>query len=156
MAKKSSKAPVPALDRTPPWDIVYYAEDDDTAPALQFLGGCPPRVEAQMVAVLNAVAAAPPPAFAGGGKWEAMHGSMGGYYEVRVTGPGREQFRLFCVLENGADQELVALGYSKPVIAVIAGMRKPNASVFSDEEYRTGVREHGSRHLSQRPRRIVT
>jgi hypothetical protein len=29
-----------------------------------------------------------------------MHGDMGGYYEIRVTGPGREQFRLFCMLEN--------------------------------------------------------
>ena len=33
--------------------------------------------------------------------WEAMHGEMGGYYEIRVTGPGREHFRLFCRLENG-------------------------------------------------------
>jgi hypothetical protein len=56
--------------------------------------------------VLDAVAEAPPPAYSGGGKWEAMHGSMGGYYECRVTGPAREQFRLFCVLENGAPEEL--------------------------------------------------
>jgi hypothetical protein len=27
-----------------------------------------------------------------------MHGDMGGYYEIRVTGPGREQFRLFWVV----------------------------------------------------------
>ena len=26
----------------------------------------------------------------GADKWEAMHGAMGGYYEIRVTGPGRE------------------------------------------------------------------
>jgi hypothetical protein len=25
---------------------------------------------------------------------------MRGYYEVRAQGPGREQFRLFCILEN--------------------------------------------------------
>ena len=25
---------------------------------------------------------------------------------IRVTGPGREQFRLFCILENGTDAEL--------------------------------------------------
>jgi hypothetical protein len=25
---------------------------------------------------------------------------MGGYDEIRVTGPGCEQFRLFCMLEN--------------------------------------------------------
>jgi hypothetical protein len=39
-------------------------------------------------------------AAAGGGKWEAMHGAMGGWHEIRLTGPGREQFRLFCLLEN--------------------------------------------------------
>jgi hypothetical protein len=42
--------------------------------------------------VLDAVAAAPPPAFSGGGKWEAMRGKMAGYYEVRAIGPGREHF----------------------------------------------------------------
>lgn len=42
-------------------------------------------------AVLEAVRAAPPPAFSGGGKREAMHGTMAGYYEIRVTGPGRRQ-----------------------------------------------------------------
>jgi hypothetical protein len=31
-----------------------------------------------MLAVLEAVRAAPPPQFSGGGKWKAMHGSMGG------------------------------------------------------------------------------
>lgn len=51
-----------------------------------------------MLAVLDAVAEAPPQ-FSGGGKWEAMRGTMGGYYEVRSTGPNREQFRLFCILE---------------------------------------------------------
>ena len=31
---------------------------------------------------------------------------MGGWYEIRLTGPGREQFRLFCLLENGTGDEL--------------------------------------------------
>jgi len=35
--------------------------------------------------------------------WEAMHGEMGGFYEVRTQGPNREQFRLFCLLENGTE-----------------------------------------------------
>ena len=51
---------------------------------------------------------APPPQYSGGGKWEAMHGSMGGYYEVRATGPQREQFRLFCVLENAEAENRLA------------------------------------------------
>ena len=77
-------------------------------PAADFLDGCPPKVRGTILAVLDAVAAAPPPAFSGGGKWEAMHGDMGGYYEIRVTGPGREQFRLFCLLENADKRTLTA------------------------------------------------
>jgi hypothetical protein len=45
------------------------------------------KVQATIKAVLIAVAAAPPPAFSGGGKWEAMHGDMAGYFELRVDGP---------------------------------------------------------------------
>ena len=78
-----------------PWAVIYYRASDQTVPALEFLDDCPGTIDAQFTAVLDAVAAAPPPRFSGGGKWEAMHGSMGGWYEIRLTGPGREQFRLF-------------------------------------------------------------
>ncbi len=89
-------------------------------PGADFLDGCPAKVRGTILAVLDAVAAAPPPAFSGGGKWEAMHGDMGGYYEIRVTGPGREQFRLFCVLENADERTLTARGLRGPAIAVIS------------------------------------
>ena len=46
---------------------------------------------------------------------------MTGYYEIRLTGPSREQFRLFCLLENGTDDELLKRGLIKPAIAVIDG-----------------------------------
>ena len=36
----------------------------------------------RLMAILDAVAEAPPPQFSGGGQWEAMHGDMGGYYEI--------------------------------------------------------------------------
>ena len=45
-----------------------------TVPALDFPGGCPGTIDAQVTAVLDAVAAAPAPRFSGGGKWEAMQG----------------------------------------------------------------------------------
>ena len=67
-------------------------------PARDFLERCP--VAPRMAAVLKAVAEAPPNAFAGGGYWEAMHGTMAGYYEVRVDGRDRRHYRLFCVLER--------------------------------------------------------
>jgi hypothetical protein len=82
------------------WDVIFYATAAGSVPGADFLDGCPAKIRGTILAVLDAVAAAPPPAFSGGGKWEAMHGDMGGYYEIRVTGPGREQFRLFCMLEN--------------------------------------------------------
>src|SRR5579863_4591579 len=107
------------------WDIVYYAPERAPAPAITFLNACPTRVKATLLAVLAAVAAAPPPQFSGVGKWEAMHGTMGGYYEIRVTGPGREQFRLFCILENADAAALAQRGLPGPAIAVIAGLRKP-------------------------------
>ena len=53
-----------------------------------------------MIAVVKAVADAPPPAFSGGGKWEAMHGDMNGFYEIRADGPKRHHYRLFCMLER--------------------------------------------------------
>lgn len=101
------------------WHIEYYENDDGSVPGAEFLDGCPGKIDAQFNAVLDAVAAAPPPKFSGGGKWEAMHGTMGGYYEIRLTGPNREQFRLFCVLENATPIELRRRGLKGPSIVVI-------------------------------------
>jgi hypothetical protein len=84
-----------------------------------------------------------------------MHGAMGGWYEIRLTGPGREQFRLFCLLENGTDDELAKRGLGRPAIAVITGMRKPTGTVFSEREYKR-VRDLGDEHQRNYPRRIAT
>lgn len=135
------------------WDIVYYAPDDESTPAIAFLDACPVRVKATMLAVLAAVAASPPPRFSGGGKWEAMHGDMGGYYEVRVTGPGREQFRLFCILENAEPAILAQRGLPGPALAVITGLRKPWRTAFTEADYRH-VREMGTAYLTSYPRHI--
>ena len=124
-------------------------------PALEFPGGCPGTIDAQFTAVLDAVAAAPPARFSGGGKWEVMHGSVGGWYEIRLTGPGRAQFRLFCLLENGTGQELAGRGLPRPAIAVITGMRKPWRAVFAERDYQR-VRELGTEHQRNYPRRIAT
>jgi hypothetical protein len=73
---------------TTPWRIHFFQrhEDDDpkqTVPARDFIDRCPSSVAAKLVAVVKAVADAPPPAFSGGGKWEAMHGDMNGFYGAR-------------------------------------------------------------------------
>lgn len=109
-----------------------------------------------MVKVLDAVAAAPPPQFSGGGYWEAMHGKMTGYFEVRKQGPKREQFRLFCILENPTNTaELQRMGLPGPAIAVLTGMRKPWRTAFSDADY-NHVRELGASFRGTFPRRIMT
>jgi hypothetical protein len=138
------------------WGIVYYATANGAAPGLDFLKSCPTNVRARLVAVLEAVRAAPPPAFSGGGKWEAMHGSMGGYYEIRVTGPGRQHYRLFCILDNGSREELAKRGFDTPQIVVINGMVKRNASLFTDGEYEKQVRRLGDRYLATLPRPIAS
>jgi hypothetical protein len=143
------------LDVPPAWLIVYYLTQDETALAIEFLRGCPPAIRAQFVNVLNAVAAAPPPRFTGGGTWEAMHSAMGGWYEIRLTGPRREQFRLFCLLENGTSEELAKRGLKRPAIAVITRMRKPWRTTFSEREYQR-VRALGDEYQRNYPRRIAT
>ena len=79
--------------RPDPWLIHFFqratAHDATQAiPALDFFESLSDKVAAEIHAVLDAVAEAPPPAFSGGGKWEAMHGQMAGLYEVRVQGGG--------------------------------------------------------------------
>jgi hypothetical protein len=97
----------------------------------------------------------PPPQYSGGGKWEAMHGTMGGYYEVRATGRGREQFRLFCLLENADHAEMRRRGLPSPAIAVITGLRKRWRTTFTERDYRA-VRALGEEYKSNHPRRIAT
>ena len=136
------------------WDVIYYMAADGSVPAIEFLDSCPIKVAANLLAVLDAVAEAPPPQYSGGGKWEAMHGSMGGFHEVRATGSGREQFRLFCVLENAAADELARRGLQRPAVAVITGLRKLWRTTFGERDYRA-VRELGDDHAANRPRRIA-
>ena len=84
-----------------------------------------------------------------------MHGKMTGYFEVRTQGPKREQFRLFCLLENGDDEELGRRGLPRPAIAAITGMRKPFMTVFSDADHKK-VRVLGDVHKSNYARSIAT
>lgn len=136
------------------WGIVYYEQADGRVPAEAFLDACPTKIDATFNAVLEAVRAAPPPAFSGGGKWEAMHGTMSGYYEIRLTGPGRRHYRLFCLLENGTSKQLAERGFSSPQIVVVNGMVKANATLFSEREYKRHVLKLGEDYLAQTPRRI--
>src|SRR6266542_810294 len=135
-ARKASRRGSVAKQPTGPWQIHYFRRqrDDDLTervPARDFLDACPTKVSATMIAVVHAVANAPPPAFSGGGKWEAMHGKMGGVYEVRVDGPSRHHYRLFCVLERGGAD----LGLGGPSLILGAGKDKPCQTKLSESEY---------------------
>jgi hypothetical protein len=101
-----------------------------------------------MQAVLVAVAAAPPKKFAGGGYWEAMKGAMTGWYEVRVDGPKRHHYRLFCLLDYQAE------GRGKPLLVVVTGLDKPFRTVLSDGDYRA-VRDLGREYIARNPRSIA-
>ena len=88
MTGKRSKRAAGALPRQP-WRVHFFRRHpaDDPAqavPARAFLDTSHIKVSATMIAVVRAVADAPPPAFSGGGKWEATFDSafLGGYEET--------------------------------------------------------------------------
>lgn len=136
------------------WGIVYFETKDGEVPAEIFLDACPEKVEARFYAVLEAVREAPPPQFSGGGYWEAMHGDMGGFYEIRLTGPGRRQYRLFCVLDNADPEGLRKRGFEEPQIAVLTGMVKDSGKKFSNRDY-AKVRALGNEYMKRFPRHIA-
>jgi len=122
---------------TTSWNIHFFqrhADDDPDRPVppTVFLDTLSPKLVAEIQAVLDAVADAPPPSFSGGGKWEVMHGDMSGFFEVRVGGDGKNH-RLFCVLERDAAD----LGGSS--IVVIDGLSKPKRSAAKPKDYRRAL-----------------
>lgn len=130
-----------------PWRIHFFQRhvDDDqsrTVPAIEFLDSLSVGAAAEFQAVLEAVAAAPPPSFSGGGKWEAMHGEMAGIYEVRVQRDGQNH-RLFCLLERNADD----LG--GPSIVALGGLSKPRRSPAAPRDY-YAIREYSSEFAARR------
>lgn len=121
------------------WLIHFFQRhpDDDRhspVPALEFLDSVPPSVAADVHAVLDAVAEAPPPAFSGGGKWEAMHGAMSGFYEVRTRGGDKRNHRLFCLLVRDAPD----LG--GPSIVCIDGLSKPLRQAGQTKDYQRALK----------------
>lgn len=157
MTRKKERAKAAAargrVARTP-WRIHFFkrhAEDDPSqaAPARDFLDRCPNAVAAKLIAVVKAVADAPPPAFSGGGKWEAMHGEMSGFFEVRVDGPKRHHYRLFCVLERDGAKA----GLGGPSLVLVTGKDKPFRTVLSNADY-AEVRSLGQEFLARTPRSI--
>jgi hypothetical protein len=142
-------------ERPAPWDVRYFKRHksdgaEEHAPAREFIASCPTGVRADIFATLKAVADAPPPQFSGGGRWEAMHGSMKGYFEVRIIGPGRTLYRVFCLLERKVE----GLGLGQPSIITIDGMSKASGTTFSEGDY-AAVRRLGDEYRARTPRSVI-
>lgn len=154
--KRQKEVPVQSV-RTGPspddaHDIVYFkrhADDDarQSEPGRDALQSWPTSVRAKAMAVLIAVAKAPPKRFAGGGYWEAMSGDMSGFFEVRIDGRKRHHYRLFCLLDYGAK------GQEKPRLVVVDGREKPFRTTLSAADY-AQVRSLGDEYLGRDPRSI--
>lgn len=131
------------------WHIQFFRRhrDDDpnqTIPGREFLLGDGRDAAMKLQAILQSVAAAPPPRWSGGGTWEAMRGKMSGYYEARAR-LGGWLYRLFCFLERDVE------GLPGPSIVVITGMRKKKLTAFRDADY-AQVRALGSEYRARVPR----
>lgn len=139
------------LSSNAPHSVQFFQRhiDDDpnrSAPGYAFIESCPARIGDKMLAVLKAVAEAPPKRFSGGGYWEAMHDTMTGWHEVRVDGgKPRAHYRLFCVLDNAA------FGVEQPALVVITGLRKPLRTTFNQNNYRAVV-ALGDEYFGRNPR----
>ena len=153
--KPSAKPPTVRLGPSPDdaHEVVYFRRhrDDDPnqdEPGREALESYPSKVRATMRAALIAVASAPPKRFAGGGYWEAMKGDMTGWFELRVDGPGRHHYRLFCVLDYAAQ------GGDKPLLVVIDGRDKAFRTTLTDADY-AAVRRLGDEYRARNPRSLA-
>ena len=133
-----------------PHHITYFRrhlddDPDERTPGREFLRRCPPKVRATMSAVLVAVANAPPKRYAGGGYWEDMRAPMNGFFEVRVDGPRRHHYRLFCLLDYEA------WNFAKPLVVIVDGRAKPFGTRLSRADYAV-IKDLGDEYRARNPR----
>lgn len=82
---------------------------------------------AKLNAVLLAVAEGPPHKFRGGGYWEAMHGEMSGFHEIRILGKRNRLFRVICLSKRNLN--------TQEQIVVLAILQKSKGEKISTREY---------------------
>lgn len=136
----------PRLSASAVHDVEFFkrriADDpDQEVPAFVQFAKFPDAIRRRILAVLKAVAEAPPTKFAGGGMWEAMHDEMSGYFEVRVKNKGL-LYRAFCLLDTLADPEV----HPKPILAVIDAEVKKDGTSLPSSRYAT-VRALGDEYI---------
>lgn len=159
--RKNQNTSIPLLSPDAVHDIEFFKRrktDDprESIPALAAMAAFPKIVRSRILAVLKSVAEAPPTRFAGGGMWEAMHGEMSGFFEIRV----RHQamlYRVFCLLDTQAE------GVPRPILAVIDAAAKKSKTTLSrsrygqvrdlGDEYRKPIAHNG---MNRRLRSVAT
>ncbi|MEP7764539.1 hypothetical protein [Sanguibacter sp. 25GB23B1] len=131
-----------------PHEIVFYKDSAGVLPAQEFIDSCPETIRARIRETAITVAASPPNRFSGGGKWEAMHGAMSGWFEIRIDGtPSRTHYRVYCLLDYEA------AGAVKPYLVLVDGRKKPFRTTLAPSEY-DKVKLLGGRYLSSKDRSI--
>jgi hypothetical protein len=123
-------------------EIVYFQrhkknDPEQSEPGRDALNGWPASVRAKARAALASVAAAPPKKFSGAG-----------WHELRINGPKRHHYRLFCLLDYEAK------GTDKALLVVIDGRDKPFRTELSKADY-AAVRRLGDEYLARNPRSLV-
>jgi hypothetical protein len=128
---------------------VAYVSPDGKVPVAEFLTNSPTKVQVLATALIAQIASAPPKRFAGGGYWEAMHGDMVGWFEIRIDGPGRRKhYRLFCLIDY------FALEFDVPLLVVVCGLSKPVGTLLTRRDYES-VRRLGEDYFRHDPRPVV-
>jgi hypothetical protein len=74
---------------------------------------------------------------------------MSGIFELRVDGPDRQHYRLFCLLDSKAD------GAQKPYLVVIHGLDKKFKTKFSPSQY-GDIRQLADEYLGANPRSLYS
>jgi len=129
-------------------EIVYFAGPmtGNMPTPREFFTALPTKVQAKLTSILVAVATAPPGRFAGGGYWEAMHGQMRGFYEIRADFQ-KMHYRLICLLDYESNDS------SRPLLVIVAGLSKTIGTTIKSEVY-AAVKSSGLKYLSTNPRAI--
>lgn len=141
---------VRAFSRDMVHDIDFYVAPDGSIPARDFLNSCPPKVKIKIQAHAVQIATAPPKNFSGGGKWEAMHAPMTGWFEIRIQGVGDGMlYRIFCILDYEANE------VGKPLMIMVDGRRKRKGTTIPESEY-LKIKKLGTEYFSNSPRRLTS
>ena len=131
-----------------PFRVVFYNPyHSGIAPGQAYLDSCPEKIRARLLTTLVEISKAPPYKFRGGGLWEAMKGSMTGWFEVRISSGKTNHYRVYCVLDEKA------LNFSESLLVVVDGRTKKYLTTLSPSEYEK-IRRLGESYFSVNPRLI--